>query len=263
MLLSHESLTWFSKESFENSKNSLKLYLRHNTITREMILPRCLYSPVDAYFCAEFFELMHLFETPGYFSILHFSKIGMIGILRCVKSFSEIEAKNFSNFLRESLRIIKRWTNNKILFNKQLLSKPRIIINQKQSENTKYENQFKISKNLFICKFITHHELINHYFRHFSVELKNFALSSLLSNNFYININAINILFVLCEKWPNDKRVYEKLIYASRELMERELNRRPDIALRAQRYMLDMENKLHQKSYSKNFSSWKKKILNI
>merc|ERR1712216_74153 len=188
------------------------------------------------------------------------SKIGMIGILRCIKSFSEIEAKNFSNFLRESLRIIKRWMNNKILLNKQLLSKPRNIINQKQSGDKKFENQSKTSKNLFIGKFITHHELINHYFRHFSVELKNFALSSLLSNNFYININAINILFVLCDKWPNDKRLYGKLIYASRELMERELNRRPDIASRAQRYMLDIENKLYQKSYSKNFCSWKKKI---
>jgi hypothetical protein len=87
---------------------------------------------------------------------------------------------------------------------------------------------------------------------YYKIRLKEFAMFSLSVFDHHININAINILFEIGDKWPNTKKECKRLIQAVQSLVRREISRKPDIAIRAQRYMYELENFITRNIRTKN-----------
>merc|ERR1712187_698803 len=54
-------------------------------------------------------------------------------------------------------------------------------------------------------------------------------------------MGAINILFEVLEYWPDNEKLLKSVHLSARKLMDREIKNKPDIAIRAQRYMLELE----------------------
>jgi len=181
-VLLNESHVWFRSISTTCSGKSSSIVLRHETIVREMLLPRCIFSPSDALYCAKFCELVHSLDTPGFYTILHYSARGMRSMIRFSLLFTEIESKNFAMFFRESMNTMLRWikdrdfffhdTRNKVGWVKKWLNKKTgNIIHSTLSENV-LEKNLKINYTDF-CKL---------YIKQFTMGLRNFSFRSLSSH---------------------------------------------------------------------------------
>jgi len=101
-------------------------------------------------------------------------------------------------------------------------------------------------------KHINCKDLSKLYIKHFSIGFRNFSFHSLLSHFHHFNINAMSILFEVTKFWPDRIRTLERLRSKTCRLMQREIMIRPDVALRAQRYMIEL-NKLKIKIPEANF----------
>lgn len=70
------------------------------SLIEHCIQPRCLLSPMDADFCAQFIKVMHTQGTPGFHTLMCYDKVRVgahpsrrLSMLR--SSFSEIMSKLF------------------------------------------------------------------------------------------------------------------------------------------------------------------------
>merc|ERR1711972_34619 len=196
------------------------------TIVKEMLLPRCIYSPADAYFCAKIIYQIHYLNTPGFNMYLYFSNNGLTGMIRASGTFTQVEAKNFGIFLRESVKIAFRWANKKKDFKKETWSKIELEDWSQKEKKIGYISYFNESI----------------YHKYFSVEIMDFAVNSILSSDYLLNTNTINILFEILMLWPNEIK-YTKLLDASYKLMQREDKKRTDVSLLAKRYLLEITKK--------------------
>ncbi|KAH8830615.1 transcription factor/nuclear export subunit protein 2-domain-containing protein [Flagelloscypha sp. PMI_526] len=72
-------------------------------------LPRCLLSPMDADFCAQFIRAIHKEGTPNFHTLRLYNSIldKRIGVI--LASCTEYEAKNFGRFLSSLLADLERW----------------------------------------------------------------------------------------------------------------------------------------------------------
>merc|ERR1712039_877015 len=94
----------------------------------------------------------------------------------------------------------------------------------------------------YLNEFIYHKYFLNLYYKYFSAEIMDFAVNSILSSDYLLNTNTINILFEILILWPNEIK-YTKLLDASYKLMQREDKKRTDVSLLAKRYLLEMTKK--------------------
>ncbi|KAH9943361.1 transcription factor/nuclear export subunit protein 2-domain-containing protein [Epithele typhae] len=83
------------------------------------ILPRCLLSPMDADFCAQFIKVMHLQGTPGFSTVMCYDKILSDNVKVVLFSCSEYEARNYGRFLLGILGDLYKWFQNKELFRQE------------------------------------------------------------------------------------------------------------------------------------------------
>nr|VWP00540.1 Palmitoyltransferase AKR1 (EC (Ankyrin repeat-containing protein AKR1) [Ganoderma boninense] len=80
------------------------------------IQPRCLISPMDADFCAQFIKVMHLQGTPGFPTLMTYDKILGEHVKVVIFSCSEYEARNYGRFLHGVLTDIQKWYQDEQLF---------------------------------------------------------------------------------------------------------------------------------------------------
>jgi hypothetical protein len=213
-----------------------------------MLIPRCINAPEDAIYCAKFFNLVNFLIAPDFNSILYFSNIGVARIFWLIVSLTEIEAKNIGIFFRESFYIITRKNTKGAI--------------TKQEKHERFKKFINFSKRKKLSSFINYRKLNELYDMQYKIKLKKFALFSLSVSDHHININAINVLFEIGDKWPSTKKECERLILAALHLVKREINRKPDIAVRAQRYMYELENFVIRnfRSESTNLTSQKPSV---
>jgi len=233
-MLSTECQHWFKIESSEVIKNQLNPQKRILTIVKEMLLPRCIYSPADAYFCAKLIYQIHYLNIPGFNMYLYYSNNGLTGMIRASGTFTQVEAKNFGIFFRESVKIAFRWAKKKEDFKKETWSKVELEDWSQKEKKTGYIS--------YLNEFIYHKHFLNFYDKYFSVEIMDFAVNSILSSDYLLNTNTINILFEILTMWPNEMK-YIKLLDASYKLMQREDKKRTDVSLLAKRYLLEITKK--------------------
>jgi THO complex subunit 2 len=92
-----------------SSGNTIQAFLMH------CIYPRCMSSPDDAMYCAQFVSLLHQNNTPGFSTLLYIDELVDVvaGALYCV---TEGEAANMAIMLLETWKMVSRWRYDEVAF---------------------------------------------------------------------------------------------------------------------------------------------------
>ncbi|KAI0832504.1 transcription factor/nuclear export subunit protein 2-domain-containing protein [Trametes gibbosa] len=106
--LAREKQHWFS--------HNPKALTLASCIIEYCLQPRCLMSPMDADFCAQFIKVMHLQGTPGFSTLQCYDKLLSDHVKVVVFSCSEFEARNYGRFLLGILTDISKWFQDEQLF---------------------------------------------------------------------------------------------------------------------------------------------------
>ncbi|OBZ76414.1 THO complex subunit 2 [Grifola frondosa] len=94
-----------------------------SSFVEHCLQPRCLLSPMDADFCAQFIKMVHVQGTPGFPTLLCYDKLLGEHVRVVVFSCSEYEARNYGRFLFGILTDLSRWFNDEQLFIQENRSK--------------------------------------------------------------------------------------------------------------------------------------------
>lgn len=113
--LAREKLHWFS-----HSPKALTLV---NSLIEHCIQPRCLLSPMDADFCAQFIKVLHTQGTPGFPTLMCYDKLLGDHVKVVLFSCSEYEAHNYGRFLLGILSDMDKWHTDEQLYNADNRSK--------------------------------------------------------------------------------------------------------------------------------------------
>ncbi|KAG1756059.1 transcription factor/nuclear export subunit protein 2-domain-containing protein [Suillus lakei] len=107
--LAREKHHWFAHTEHRSS-------VLASAIIEHCIQPRCLLSPMDADFCAQFIKVMHTQGTPGFPTLVVYDKLLGDHVKAVVFSCSEYEAKNYGRFLLGILTDLWKWAQDEQLF---------------------------------------------------------------------------------------------------------------------------------------------------
>ncbi|KAI0650660.1 transcription factor/nuclear export subunit protein 2-domain-containing protein [Trametes meyenii] len=106
--LAREKQHWFS--------HNPKAATLAQCIIEYCLQPRCLISPMDADFCAQFIKVIHMQGTPGFSTLMCYDKLLGDHVKVVVFSCSEYEARNYGRFLSGILTDISKWCQDEQLF---------------------------------------------------------------------------------------------------------------------------------------------------
>ncbi|KAG1660029.1 hypothetical protein FOA52_010014 [Chlamydomonas sp. UWO 241] len=98
-------------------KKSGKCNILHASLVEECILPRMLFSPEDALYCAKFPALLHQLDTP-YFSTLLFYNELLRTVPHVLKCVTTREGANMGIFLRECFQLLSHWRSSEEVYKK-------------------------------------------------------------------------------------------------------------------------------------------------
>ncbi|KAJ2920447.1 hypothetical protein H1R20_g16647, partial [Candolleomyces eurysporus] len=99
--LAKEKQAWFS--------HMPKSVILINALIEHCIQPRCLLSPMDADFCAQFIRVMHLQGTPGFHTLMCYDKLLGDHVKVVIFSCTDYEARNYGRFLLGILSDLHKW----------------------------------------------------------------------------------------------------------------------------------------------------------
>ncbi|KAG8176346.1 hypothetical protein JTE90_003307 [Oedothorax gibbosus] len=142
---------------------------KNETITQFLqlcLFPRCIFTPVDALYCAKFVHLIHCLKTPNFSTLLCYDRV-FCDITNTVASCTENEANRYGLLLCSMLETVTRWHSDKAIFDKECAYFPGFMTKFKAADKTSdssidhvdYENyrhvchkwHFKITKSLLKC----------------------------------------------------------------------------------------------------------------
>ncbi|KAH0631033.1 hypothetical protein JD844_004521 [Phrynosoma platyrhinos] len=94
---------------------------KNETITKFLqlcIFPRCIFSAIDAVYCARFVELVHQQKTPNFSTLLCYDRV-FSDIIYTVASCTENEASRYGRFLCCMLDTVTRWHSDRTIYEKE------------------------------------------------------------------------------------------------------------------------------------------------
>uniref|UniRef100_A0A8C3HLA7 THO complex subunit 2 n=1 Tax=Chrysemys picta bellii TaxID=8478 RepID=A0A8C3HLA7_CHRPI len=94
---------------------------KNETITKFLqlcIFPRCIFSAIDAVYCAHFVELVHQQKTPNFSTLLCYDRV-FSDIIYTVASCTENEASRYGRFLCCMLETVTRWHSDRNIYEKE------------------------------------------------------------------------------------------------------------------------------------------------
>ncbi|XP_064422604.1 THO complex subunit 2 isoform X2 [Latimeria chalumnae] len=94
---------------------------KNETITKFLqlcIFPRCIFSAIDAVYCARFVELVHQQKTPNFSTLLCYDRV-FSDIIYTVASCTENEASRYGRFLCCMLETVTRWHSDRLIYEKE------------------------------------------------------------------------------------------------------------------------------------------------
>ncbi|KAH0587189.1 hypothetical protein H2248_005998 [Termitomyces sp. 'cryptogamus'] len=106
--LSREKQHWFS--------HAPKAGALVGSIIEHCIQPRCLLSPMDADFCAQFIKVLHTQGTPGFHTLNCYDKLLGDHVKVVLFSCSEYEAHNYGRFLSGILADMFKWYSDEAAY---------------------------------------------------------------------------------------------------------------------------------------------------
>ncbi|KAJ8254926.1 hypothetical protein GJAV_G00198930 [Gymnothorax javanicus] len=94
---------------------------KNETITKFLqlcLFPRCVFSAIDAVYCARFVELVHQQKTPNFCTLLCYDRV-FSDIIYTVASCTENEARRYGRFLCCMLETVTRWHSDRAIYEKE------------------------------------------------------------------------------------------------------------------------------------------------
>uniref|UniRef100_A0A673M191 THO complex subunit 2 n=1 Tax=Sinocyclocheilus rhinocerous TaxID=307959 RepID=A0A673M191_9TELE len=94
---------------------------KNETITKFLqlcIFPRCVFSAIDAVYCARFVELVHQQKTPNFCTLLCYDRV-FSDIIYTVASCTENESRRYGRFLCCMLETVTRWHSDRAIYEKE------------------------------------------------------------------------------------------------------------------------------------------------
>lgn len=108
--LTKEKSAWFA--------HATKSPILIQALIEHCIQPRCLLSPMDADFCAQFIRMMHLQGTPGFHTLMCYDKLLGDQVKVVVLSCTGDEARNYGRFLLSILTDMHKWYTDEEAYNR-------------------------------------------------------------------------------------------------------------------------------------------------
>lgn len=102
---------------------------KNETITKFLqlcIFPRCIFSAIDAVYCARFVELVHEQKTPNFSTLLCYDRV-FSDIIYTVASCTENESSRYGRFLCCMLETVTRWHSDRAIYEKECGNYPGFI----------------------------------------------------------------------------------------------------------------------------------------
>jgi THO complex subunit 2 len=162
--LKAEKDTWFLSRSAKLAKNETI-----TTFLQLFLFPRCIFTAIDAIYCAKFVQVIHLLKTPNFSTLICFDRI-FCDITYTVTSCTENEAQRYGRFLAAMLGIVMGWHKSKEIFEKECVGYPGFVTkfrvttadaqgDKDSKDHVDFENyrhvvhkwHFKIAKALVVC----------------------------------------------------------------------------------------------------------------
>jgi len=112
--LKREKLHWF-----RNVKNTAQRTETVNQILQHCVLPRSLFLPNDAVFCAKFIRMMHSHGTPSFSTLTFYDRLFSDHISSLIFIFTLHEAENYGQFLMLVLSDLAAWHKDERIYNKE------------------------------------------------------------------------------------------------------------------------------------------------
>lgn len=116
-----------------NKKDSLIDEQFHNSVLEALIqqclLPRAIFSELDAVFCGQFFMMLHEMRTPFFPSVLIIDRL-FENIIPLIAGLTENEANSLACFFEILLCTVQRWHSEKEVFEKECAGFPGMITKQ-------------------------------------------------------------------------------------------------------------------------------------
>ncbi|XP_047126503.1 THO complex subunit 2 isoform X2 [Hydra vulgaris] len=126
------------------------------------IFPRCVFSAIDALYCAKFIQTIHTLQAPNFSTLICFDRT-FSDVSYIVASLTENEASRYGRFLCAMLEMVSRWHQNKQLYEEECANVPGFLTVLRLTNNEKasyldYENfrhvcykwQYKLTKALIL-----------------------------------------------------------------------------------------------------------------
>ncbi|XP_069468772.1 THO complex subunit 2 isoform X2 [Ambystoma mexicanum] len=102
---------------------------KNETITKFLqlcIFPRCIFSAIDAVYCARFVELVHQQKTTNFSTLLCYDRV-FSDIIYTVASCTENEASRYGRFLCCMLETVTRWHSDRAIYEKECGNYPGFV----------------------------------------------------------------------------------------------------------------------------------------
>ncbi|XP_047462426.1 THO complex subunit 2 [Mugil cephalus] len=99
---------------------------KNETITKFLqlcLFPRCIFSSIDAVYCARFVELVHQQKTPNFCTLLCYDRV-FSAIIYTVASCTENESHRYGRFLCCMLETVTRWHSDRATYEKECVNYP-------------------------------------------------------------------------------------------------------------------------------------------
>jgi THO complex subunit 2 len=158
---------WLQEHAGSFLKGCERLDKTPQCFLQHCILPRALFAPEDAFFCAKFAATMNEMAVPYWSSLNYYDKMHrcLPAVVYCI---TEREAANLGIFFQETLKQLDHW-NNADTYARECASKPGFSISIKSESSIKatFEQYSKIFNKWHNKVSVAAHELLC-VFRQFS-----------------------------------------------------------------------------------------------
>ena len=136
------------------------------------IFSRCLFTQIDAFYCAKFIQIIHSLKTPNFSTIICYDRI-FSDISYSIASLTDNEARRYGRFLLGLLETVMSWHSDPAVFDTECAQFPgfltvfRNALNTTSTQSTTsnkqeqldYENfrhvchkwHYKLTKSFIVC----------------------------------------------------------------------------------------------------------------
>ncbi|CAH1184109.1 unnamed protein product [Phyllotreta striolata] len=230
--LKQEKDNWFLSKS-------VKTTAKNETITRFLqlcVFPRCIFTQIDAVYCAKFVHTIHLLKTPNFSTLLFYDRL-FCDVTYSITSCTENEAMRYGRFLFAMLETVMRWHKSKDIFEKECANYPGFV--------TKYRKNNQHADNLDNVDYENYRHVCHKW--HYKLAK---AMVTCLESKDYIQIrNSLIILIKIIQHFPILIKLSQFIEKRIEKVRDEEKNNRQDLFTLSSSYL----GLLKQRTFSGQF----------